>query len=188
AAIRDELFAAERGVLYLITASGIVVVLLVTLLGLGIARRIAQPLRDLQSSAERIATQDYKARVTVTSHDEVGLLGLAFNKMAGDLSVAAERADYLAYYDSLTTLPNRGMFSLLLNKAISLARREGKQLAVLFMDLDRFKSINDTLGHDAGDLLLQEVGKRLRGCLRESDTVARLGGDEIVVLLPDLDG
>jgi diguanylate cyclase (GGDEF)-like protein len=127
------------------------------------------------------------ARVAVTSRDEIGLLGSAFNKMAEDLAVAAERAEYLAYYDSLTTLPNRNMFSKLLNQAIRLARRDGKQLAVLFVDLDRFKNINDTLGHDAGDLLLQGVGKRLRGCLRESDTVARLGGDEFVVLLPALD-
>ena len=73
-----------------------------------------------------------------------------------------------------------------MNQAIRLARRDGKQLAVLFVDLDRFKNINDTLGHEAGDLLLQEVGKRLQGCLRESDTVARLGGDEFVVLLPPL--
>jgi diguanylate cyclase (GGDEF)-like protein len=100
--------------------------------------------------------------------------------------LAAERAEYLAYYDSLTALPNRSMFSKLLQQAISLARRNGTQLAVLFVDLDRFKNINDTLGHEAGDLLLQEVGKRLQGCLRESDTVARLGGDEFVALLPAL--
>ena len=176
----------EREVLYLIAATGIVVVLLVTSFGLGIATRITQPLRNLKGSVERIAAEDYGARVAVTSHDEIGLLGSAFNKMAEDLSVAAERAEYLAYYDSLTTLPNRSMFSKLLNQAIRLARRDGKQLAVLFVDLDRFKYINDTLGHEAGDLLLQEVGKRLQACLRESDTVARLGGDEFVVLLPDL--
>jgi diguanylate cyclase (GGDEF)-like protein len=186
-AIRKELLAAEREVLYLIAAAGIIVVLLVTFFGLGIAARITQPLRDLKSSLERVAAQDYGARVAVTSRDEIGLLGLAFNKMAVDLSVAAKRAEYLAYYDGLTTRPNRNMFSKLLNQAIRLARRDRKQLAVLFVDLDRFKNINDTLGHDAGDLLLQEVGKRLRGCLRESDTVARLGGDEFVVLLPALD-
>jgi diguanylate cyclase (GGDEF)-like protein len=100
--------------------------------------------------------------------------------------LVAERAEYLAYYDSLTALPNRGMFNKRLNQAISLARRDGKQLAVLFVDLDRFKNINDTLGHDAGDLLLQEVGKRLHACLRDSDVVARLGGDEFVVLLSTL--
>jgi len=100
--------------------------------------------------------------------------------------LAAERAEHLAAYDALTTLPNRAMFSKLLKQAIGLARRDGRPLAVLFVDLDRFKVVNDTLGHEAGDQLLQEVGRRLRGCLRESDTVARLGGDEFVVLLPAL--
>ncbi len=99
---------------------------------------------------------------------------------------AAERAEYLAFCDGLIDLPNRGMFSKLLNQSLSQARRAGQQMAVLLIDLDRFKNINDTLGHDAGDLLLQEVGKRLQSCLRESDTVARLGGDEFVVLLPAL--
>jgi diguanylate cyclase (GGDEF)-like protein len=98
--------------------------------------------------------------------------------------LAAQRAEYFTCYDGLTALPNRSMFSKLLNQAINLARRHRKQVAVLFADLDRFKNINDTLGHDAGDLLLQEVAKRLQGCLRESDTVARLGGDEFVILLP----
>jgi diguanylate cyclase (GGDEF)-like protein len=108
------------------------------------------------------------------------------NESVRQHQLAAERAEYLAYYDSLTTLPNRSMFSRLLNQSISLARRDAKQLAVLFLDLDGFKNVNDTLGHAAGDLLLQEFGKRLRGCLRESDTVARLGGDEFVILLPVL--
>jgi diguanylate cyclase (GGDEF)-like protein len=98
----------------------------------------------------------------------------------------ANRIEHLAYHDGLTGLPNRSLFSKLLGQAISLARRNDRRLAVLFLDLDRFKSINDTLGHDAGDQLLQEVARRLRGCLRESDTVARLGGDEFVVLLPEM--
>jgi diguanylate cyclase (GGDEF)-like protein/PAS domain S-box-containing protein len=101
--------------------------------------------------------------------------------------LAAARVEYLAYHDSLTSLPNRGMFSKLLNQAISEARRYGRQLALLFVDLDRFKNINDALGHAAGDLLLQEVAKRLKGCLRESDAVGRLGGDEFVVLLPHVE-
>jgi diguanylate cyclase (GGDEF)-like protein len=73
-----------------------------------------------------------------------------------------------------------------LGQSISQARRYGRRLAVLFLDLDRFKYINDTLGHEAGDQLLQEVARRLRACLRDTDTVARLGGDEFVVLLPEL--
>ena len=98
----------------------------------------------------------------------------------------AKRVEYLAYHDGLTGLPNRSMFSKLLNQSISEAHRYGRRLAVAFLDLDRFKQINDTLGHAAGDQLLQDVAKRLRLCVRESDTIARLGGDEFVVLLPEL--
>ncbi len=100
--------------------------------------------------------------------------------------VAEARIQYLAYHDSLTALPNRSSFSLLLNPGIARAHREGNNLAVLFIDLDRFKNINDTLGHDAGDALLREVGNRLRHCVRQADAVARLGGDEFVVLLQDI--
>jgi diguanylate cyclase (GGDEF)-like protein len=98
----------------------------------------------------------------------------------------AKRVEYFAYHDGLTTLPNRSLFSKLLSQATGEARRYHRQLAVLFLDLDRFKHINDTLGHEAGDQLLQEVASRLKACLRDSDTVARLGGDEFVVLLPEL--
>jgi diguanylate cyclase (GGDEF)-like protein len=98
----------------------------------------------------------------------------------------AERVEYLAYHDGLTGLPNRSMFSKLLVQSIGEARRYERKLAVAFLDLDRFKQINDSLGHEAGDQLLQEVAVRLRGCVRASDTVARLGGDEFVVLLPEI--
>jgi diguanylate cyclase (GGDEF)-like protein len=98
----------------------------------------------------------------------------------------AERVEYLAYHDGLTSLPNRSLFSKMLSQSISEASRYHRQLAVLFLDLDRFKHINDTLGHDAGDQLLQEVAQRITACLRASDTVARLGGDEFVILLPEL--
>ena len=97
------------------------------------------------------------------------------------------RVEYLAYHDGLSGLPNRGLFSKLLTRGIRLAHRHQRRLAVLFLDLDRFKQINDTLGHEAGDQLLQEVARRLQACLRDSDTVARLGGDEFVVLLPELE-
>jgi diguanylate cyclase (GGDEF)-like protein len=98
----------------------------------------------------------------------------------------ARRVEYLAYHDGLTALPNRSLFNKLLSQAISLAKRHNRKLAVAFIDLDRFKQINDTLGHEAGDELLKEVANRLKACLRDSDTVARLGGDEFVVLLTEL--
>jgi diguanylate cyclase len=97
---------------------------------------------------------------------------------------AEETIRYLAYYDALTDIPNRTLFQDRLHQSILAARREEKPLALLVMDLDRFKDVNDTMGHQAGDLLLQQVGIRLQGALRASDTVGRLGGDEFAVLLP----
>ncbi len=97
-----------------------------------------------------------------------------------------ERIRYLASHDSLTDLPNRIMFSEILNLAIQHARRYHREFAVLFVDLDRFKIINDSLGHEAGDSLLREVGIRLRHALRASDTIARLGGDEFAVLAQEI--
>jgi diguanylate cyclase (GGDEF)-like protein/PAS domain S-box-containing protein len=101
--------------------------------------------------------------------------------------IAEDRVHYLATHDGLTGLPNRAMFGELLSLGVETARRHGTLCAVLFIDLDRFKIINDSLGHEAGDVLLREVASRLRTCVRASDVVARLGGDEFVVLLQDID-
>jgi diguanylate cyclase (GGDEF)-like protein/PAS domain S-box-containing protein len=97
-----------------------------------------------------------------------------------------ERIHFLANHDALTSLPNRAMFSDVLSLAIQNARRYNRNFAVLFIDLDRFKNINDTLGHEAGDKLLQEMGTRLSHTVRSSDVVARLGGDEFVVLVQEV--
>jgi len=101
---------------------------------------------------------------------------------------AEARIQYLATHDSLTGLPNRLMFSEMLNHVLAASKRNERKFAVLFIDLDRFKFINDSLGHEAGDALLREVAQRLKGSLRSSDIVARLGGDEFVMLLQDLRG
>jgi len=102
---------------------------------------------------------------------------------ADEKTRADERIEYLASHDSLTDLPNREMFNGMLRRAIDAGARYRRQLALLFIDLDRFKVINDSLGHDAGDRLLVEIAGRLRRALRSSDVVARLGGDEFVVIL-----
>jgi diguanylate cyclase (GGDEF)-like protein len=115
---------------------------------------------------------------------------LAFALRNFDREAERERAEehvrYLATHDALTGLPNRLLFSELLGNAIGQAERNGMQLAVMFIDLDRFKRVNDTLGHSAGDLLLEEMAVRLRAVLRASDVVARFGGDEFVVLVSEL--
>lgn len=119
----------------------------------------------------------------------------ASGRIAGVSSIArdiTERSEmeatikHQAQHDLLTDLPNRQLFMDFLSLELPQARRNGTKLALLFLDLNGFKQINDTLGHHVGDCLLQEVAQRLRGCIRESDTVARLGGDEFTVLMPDL--
>jgi diguanylate cyclase (GGDEF)-like protein len=99
---------------------------------------------------------------------------------------AEEQIRQLAFYDTLTHLPNRRLLLDRLGKAMAVSKRSNRFGAMMFLDLDKFKSLNDTHGHDMGDLLLIEVARRITCCLREMDTVARFGGDEFVVMLSEL--
>jgi diguanylate cyclase (GGDEF)-like protein/PAS domain S-box-containing protein len=110
---------------------------------------------------------------------------LAIFSDISERKIAQERIQQLAHYDVLTGLPNRVLFSDRLEQAIISAQRNHTNIALLFLDIDRFKQINDTLGHGVGDRLLQNVGQRLLGCVREQDTVSRQGGDEFIVVLSD---
>lgn len=99
---------------------------------------------------------------------------------------AEDRIRRLAHHDHLTGLPNRNLLNDRMNHALARVRRHGGRMAVLYVDLDKFKPINDTLGHEAGDIVLREVASRLIGCVRSSDTVARVGGDEFVVVVEEI--
>jgi diguanylate cyclase (GGDEF)-like protein/PAS domain S-box-containing protein len=121
---------------------------------------------------------------TITSGDRHEFS--AFIRDISERKLAEEEVQRLAFYDPLTLLPNRRLLMDRLQHALANSARSGNSGALLFIDLDHFKTLNDTLGHDIGDLLLQQVGQRLESCLREGDTVARLGGDEFVVLLEEL--
>ena len=103
-----------------------------------------------------------------------------------DRKIAEEKLAYMATHDPLTGLPNRSLFAEILTRSLLLAHRNRCQLAVMLLDLDKFKEVNDTLGHKTGDILLEAVSTRLRKALRKSDTVARMSGDEFLVLLPNI--
>lgn len=131
----------------------------------------------------------YFHKSTAPSEKDRQLFGICTN-LAGiaiESRASEEKIRYLAHYDGLTSLPNRFLFREYLDLALRNARRHGNKFAVLFLDLDKFKEINDTLGHDAGDLVLCEMARRLRNCLRHTDKIARMGGDEFYVLIEELD-
>jgi len=120
--------------------------------------------------------------------DNPHIRGVVFNSRdVTDRKAIQQRIQHLAYHDNLTGLPNRGLLQDRLAHSIARADRTGRKVAVLFIDLDNFKNINDTLGHDVGDELLRQVARRLGECVRAGDTIARQGGDEFIVLLDNLE-
>jgi diguanylate cyclase (GGDEF)-like protein len=152
------------------------------------ARRVTTPLRRLAAAAERLGAGDYTTPLGgFKRRDEVGDLALAFERMR--VSVASQQDEILklAYWDSLTGLPNRVQFRNAVIEALAVARADQRSVAVVMLDLDRFKHVNDVLGYRFGDLMLKGVAERLLlQAVRNGDLVARLGGDEFAVLLADL--
>ncbi|NQD94144.1 diguanylate cyclase [Pseudomonas sp. CrR25] len=145
------------------------------------------PLNSPSGAIGALVLKSYRGGVRYSETD-MELLQFVSNQVAAAIERKRlhARLHYMAQYDQLTQLPNRGFLHDRLKTALSRARRERGQLALLYLDLDNFKQVNDNLGHAAGDTLLQEVAKRLRQCVRDADTVARIGGDEFVVLLENL--
>ncbi len=151
------------------------------------ANRIAKPLRRLASTARRLERGDYRGQIDVRRDDEIGALAKAFDSMRAGIAKREAEIGRLAYWDSLTNLPNRAQFVLLLDESLAEARKREHGVFVLMMDLDRFKHVNDVMGHNFGDALLRQVAERLTLQVSQAHAsahVARLGGDEFAVLLP----
>jgi diguanylate cyclase (GGDEF)-like protein len=173
--------------------------LVLTFLGFGLAlagsvftaKRIAQPLEQLAETAKLLGAGNYQANIDIKRDDEIGELAKAFDTMREDISKRELEIRRLAYWDALTNLPNRAQFLALLENALAQAKLYDEGCCVLMMDLNRFKYVNDVMGHAFGDALLCEVGQRVQlvvensaGAKKSKATVARLGGDEFAVLLP----
>lgn len=176
---------------------GTIVLMIIAML-IAISSLMIQPLRQLIIAVGEIGRGNLMPEISLSSKDELGQLALSFQEMAGNLEKSRLKIERLAYHDSLTGLPNRFQAHEALQHMISHARRENGKMAVLFLDLDNFKRVNDTLGHQVGDQLLKEMAVRLTSVLRAEDFIhhesssspellARLGGDEFVILLPKID-
>jgi diguanylate cyclase (GGDEF)-like protein len=162
--------------------SGLAAVLALVVAG-AVGRGVSRPVAVLAGAAARIEQGDYSRPVPASGSDELARLARAFNRMQAGIAQREERIVHQAGHDALTGLPNRARALQELEAAIGQARDRGGHCAVLMLDIDRFKEINDTLGHGFGDQVLVEASKRLAAAARPGDLVARLGGDEFLVLL-----
>ncbi|MFL6620672.1 MAG: putative bifunctional diguanylate cyclase/phosphodiesterase [Povalibacter sp.] len=183
-----EAIAAFDNLRHTLIGLGIVSLLLSIAGSFAIALNITRPIIKLSDAAQRIQEGDYGTPVEISRRDEIGVLANSLDHMRSGIATREKQILQLAYQDALTDMPNRSLFNERLRQAISSIRDSNTRLAVLVMDLDRFKYVNDTLGHAVGDHVLQQVGLRLRSLLRKQDTVARLGGDEFAILIEDADG
>jgi diguanylate cyclase (GGDEF)-like protein len=152
-----------------------------------VRRFLARPFQSLLTVVGRWRDGDWSVRTGGASGiPEFDRLAAAFDGMAAEVSSRELKITWMARYDFLTGLTNRGVFIEALQHEIARAHRDGTSFAVLYLDLDHFKDVNDTLGHPIGDLLLQSVAERLRASVRETDTVSRFGGDEFALIATDL--
>ena len=183
-----ELFAPiERLRHFMLWASVSLALVLLLVMAIGLRQQL-RPLREAAHHAERMTRgESVFAPLPVRRNDEVGHLTTAFNRVLENLLESRAEMEYLARHDGLTGLPNRQLLATHIQHARARAQRHGYHLAILYLDLDGFKAINDGLGHGAGDCALRETAQRLSGVLRTEDTLARIGGDEFVILLSDLE-
>lgn len=159
-----------------------------------VSRAVTGPLRMMAEAMSLFSKKQVMSQLPSDRQDEIGMLARSLNDMQEtivenmrELNESRHTLKHLAQHDALTGLPNRSLFDDRLGQAIAQAQRDNTRMALLFVDLDEFKAINDTYGHYVGDLLLSAAAERMTACTRQVDTVGRLGGDEFVVLLPHVE-
>jgi diguanylate cyclase (GGDEF)-like protein len=170
-----------------VAGNGLVVIVGFIVVSLGSLLAIFRPLLKAAEHADRMSLGEIPLELLpVVRDDEVGHLTRSFNRLIGKLQSNQSALERAAHHDPLTGLPNRTLLADRLRQALAIANRSGHNIAVLYMDLDGFKPINDALGHAAGDEALKEVARRLGLLVREADTVARMGGDEFMIVMGEL--
>lgn len=182
----EERIARAKNTLYLSIGSALILMLLIVYISVSIYYAIIGNVNSLIHSTRAFAEGDLDHRIKLDTCDELSLVSDGLNAMFEARKQAEQEIHQLVFYDPLTHLPNRRLLLDRLQQATAVSTRSGRHGAVLFLDLDLFKKINDTKGHAMGDLMLVEVAHRLRSCVHEGDSVARLGGDEFVVVLEEL--
>lgn len=190
AVVQGEVLDLGRSILKILLVLSVVGVALAA----GVSRLVTQPLQVMVKAAQAFSRGQAHGALPVHRGDEVGELARSFHDMEqqisrqlAELNLSRDAMAHLAHHDALTGLPNRRMFEQRLTQVLELSRRSGRSCALLFVDLDEFKAINDTRGHAVGDLVLQAVARTIVGAVRQVDTVARLAGDEFTVLCENVD-
>ncbi|MEM7083204.1 MAG: EAL domain-containing protein [Pseudomonadota bacterium] len=184
--------------IYIVLVTTGILLITTAIIAMWLARKLVTPIRQLATYADEVGKGNYDAVLPIRRSDELGDLAKSLREMSDNLQVTSGEVHYLAYHDSLTKLPNRAQLKDALQRAVARARRSETSAALLFIDLDDFKRVNDTLGHDAGDTLLKEFAVRLADSIRvedqiatasdeqSTDVIARLGGDEFTVVLDSI--
>jgi diguanylate cyclase len=190
AAVQGEVLDLGRSIFKILLVLSIVGVLLAA----WVSRVVTQPLQAMVNAAQAFSQGRPHGALPLHRKDEVGELARSFHDMEQqisrqmtELNASRDAMAHLAHHDPLTALPNRRMFEQRLAQVLELSRRSGRSCALLFVDLDDFKAINDTRGHAVGDKVLQAVARTITGAVRQVDTVARLAGDEFTVLCENVD-
>ena len=183
----DEALAPLNRLINRFVMAFVLAIILTVFIVVYFSKKMMRPLESLESAIDRLTNGDRKVQVNVPTDTELSSLSEAFNEMAVNLDEKSDKLEYQAYHDELTGLPNRKRLFKYIESTLKRYRKTTKPFSLLLLDLDRFKEINDSLGHKCGDLLLKELSERLLSVLSEDDLVARLGGDEFAVVLKNAD-